>query len=212
MIAPPRPPAHDELEALIEEARARQRRRRLLAAAAVAVLAAGALAVHALAAGGSSSPTASSEPGAPIPFCRSSSLFVGLVDMSSPTGLGRIALKFSNNSGNTCRLEGFPAFTFADGHGTIPFTYAHMGTPQQVDLRSGGAAYAVLAKFRCDLGILRSATRGTVTAGGVLQHLPLPEGPAICKPGIPAEGRTVMVYPFRSSIQAAAESSLAQQP
>lgn len=40
MLAPPRPPAHDELEALIREARARQRRRWFLAAAAI-LLAAG---------------------------------------------------------------------------------------------------------------------------------------------------------------------------
>jgi WD40-like Beta Propeller Repeat len=44
MLAPPRPPAHDELEALIREARQRQRRRRLAGVAAVAVLAAVALA------------------------------------------------------------------------------------------------------------------------------------------------------------------------
>ena len=40
MIAPPRPPSHDELEALIKEARARQLRRRLLGAAGVAIAAA----------------------------------------------------------------------------------------------------------------------------------------------------------------------------
>ena len=37
MIAPPKPPAHDELEALIKEARERQLRRRLLGAAGIAV-------------------------------------------------------------------------------------------------------------------------------------------------------------------------------
>ena len=39
MLAPPRPPAHDDLEALIREARARQRRRWIGAAALVAVVA-----------------------------------------------------------------------------------------------------------------------------------------------------------------------------
>ena len=40
MTAPPKPPPHDELEALIKEARARQLRRRLLGAAGIAVAAA----------------------------------------------------------------------------------------------------------------------------------------------------------------------------
>jgi hypothetical protein len=40
MIAPPRPPSHDELEALIKEVRQRQLRRRLLGAAVVAISAA----------------------------------------------------------------------------------------------------------------------------------------------------------------------------
>jgi hypothetical protein len=37
MIAPPKPPSHDEREALIKEARARQLRRRLLGAASMAM-------------------------------------------------------------------------------------------------------------------------------------------------------------------------------
>jgi hypothetical protein len=52
MIAPPRPPSHDELEALIKEARERQQRRRLIGAASVAVIAAVALGAYALTIGG----------------------------------------------------------------------------------------------------------------------------------------------------------------
>jgi hypothetical protein len=52
MIAPPRPPSPDELEALIKEARARQLRRRLLAAAGVAIAAAVSLGVYAVVTGG----------------------------------------------------------------------------------------------------------------------------------------------------------------
>jgi hypothetical protein len=47
MIAPPRPTSHDELEALIKEARQRQLRRRLVGAAGVAIGAAIALSVYA---------------------------------------------------------------------------------------------------------------------------------------------------------------------
>jgi photosystem II stability/assembly factor-like uncharacterized protein len=52
VIAPPPSPRHDELEALIREARARQRRRRLIGAGAVAVLAAAGLSVWAALPGG----------------------------------------------------------------------------------------------------------------------------------------------------------------
>jgi hypothetical protein len=52
MIAAPRPPSHDELEALIKEARARQRRRRLLGTAGIAIGAAVALSAYAGLTGG----------------------------------------------------------------------------------------------------------------------------------------------------------------
>jgi hypothetical protein len=53
MIAPPKPATHEELEALIREARSRQLRRRLLGAAGVAIGAAIALAAYAFVTGGS---------------------------------------------------------------------------------------------------------------------------------------------------------------
>jgi hypothetical protein len=62
MLAPPRPPAHDQLEALIREARARQRKRWLGAVAVIAVLAGAALAVDSIVPSRSSN-TAPSEGG-----------------------------------------------------------------------------------------------------------------------------------------------------
>ena len=65
MIVAPRPPSHDELEALIKEARERQLRRRLLVAASVAIAGAVGLAVYALTIGGqvAARPTAGATPG-----------------------------------------------------------------------------------------------------------------------------------------------------
>jgi uncharacterized protein DUF4232 len=54
MIAPPRPPSHDALEALIKEARERQLRRRLLGAAGVAIVAALGLSIYAVSIGSGS--------------------------------------------------------------------------------------------------------------------------------------------------------------
>lgn len=55
MIAPPKPPSHDELEALIKEARERQLRRRLFGAAVVAIAAGVGLAMWAALPDGSKS-------------------------------------------------------------------------------------------------------------------------------------------------------------
>jgi hypothetical protein len=75
MIAPPKPQEHEELEALIKEARERQLRRRLLGAAAVAIAAALALGIYAVTFAGNPSRTAGSNAqhgGGSI--CRSSEL------------------------------------------------------------------------------------------------------------------------------------------
>jgi uncharacterized protein DUF4232 len=74
MIAPPKPPPRDELEALIKEARARQLRRRLLGTTGVAVVAAAGLTLYALTNGGSPHRAADSSPGAAITACRSAQL------------------------------------------------------------------------------------------------------------------------------------------
>src|ERR1700758_2425229 len=73
MIAPPKPPAHNELEALIKEARERQLRRRLLGAAGIARAAAVSLGVYAFVTGGkvdriTQEPTNAGPAGAPL--CR----------------------------------------------------------------------------------------------------------------------------------------------
>jgi hypothetical protein len=77
MIAPPRPPSPNELEALIKEARERQLRRRLLGAAGVAIAAALGLAIYASTVGGGAQGgggvTTGPNRGA-APLCRSSQL------------------------------------------------------------------------------------------------------------------------------------------
>jgi hypothetical protein len=104
MIAPPKPPSHDELEALIKEARARQLRRRLLAAAGIALVAALGLAVYAIASGGNqlSRSAAQSRP-ASVPFCRSAQLS-GSTGFQGATGtmLGFVTLR--NEADVACSL------------------------------------------------------------------------------------------------------------
>src|SRR6266566_1896739 len=80
MIAPPKPPPHDDVGALIKEARERQLRRRLLGAAGVAIVAAVGLAVYALTTGGSAqSGLTSGSPHGAAPLCRNSQLSVAAI-------------------------------------------------------------------------------------------------------------------------------------
>jgi hypothetical protein len=113
MIAPPKPPSHDELEALIKEARARQLRRRLLGAAGVAIVAALGLSIYAVVSGGSPSGLAQLRSTAGLatgPRCRSQQLAVGFAFQgTTQTFAGGPTLR--NTSGFTCSLpSGRPEF------------------------------------------------------------------------------------------------------
>jgi hypothetical protein len=104
MIAPPKLPSHDELEALIKETRERQLRRRLLGAAAVAIAAAVGLSVFGLALR-PTGPTArhsTGDVGGP-PLCRASQLSAS----SYWNGAAGTLINFftiANRSGGSCSL------------------------------------------------------------------------------------------------------------
>ncbi len=211
MLAPPKPPSHDELEALIKEARARQLRRRLLGSAGIAIAAALALGIYAAIGSNSASGRTVGRDNAPVAnACRMPSLSVQILDMSNPTGLGRLLLRVTNESPNACVLSGFPVFRFYDRRGAIPFRYDRDGLVRAVVLRPHKSAYTVFRKFRCDIGVTRWATRGTLGLRNDPHTVGFRGGPAICKPGIPAEDRTVLVYPFEPTERLAYETSLAQ--
>ena len=106
MIAPPRPPSHDELEALIKEARERQMRRRFLGAAGVAIAAALGLSVYAFTIGGRVD-NAAQTPGrggrASVPRCLSSQLAVSIGGQGATQMVLGGAL-ITNRSGAACTL------------------------------------------------------------------------------------------------------------
>jgi uncharacterized protein DUF4232 len=107
MIAPPRPPSHDELEALIKEARARQLRRRLLGAAGIAIAAALGLSVYAFATGGSpasiAQPPANGGRAASPPPCSASQLTMSTGGQGSTQMLLGGAV-IANTGGHACTL------------------------------------------------------------------------------------------------------------
>jgi hypothetical protein len=127
MIAPPRPPSHDDLEALIREARARQLRRRLLGAAGVAVAAAIGLSAYALTTGGAGRPAAASGPsGIGAPLCRSSQLSATGPSFVGATGSMIGGVTITNTSRSACF---FPA-----GKPTVHVS--RRGTPLPVHTRT----------------------------------------------------------------------------
>jgi hypothetical protein len=110
MIAPPKPPSHDELEALIKEARERQLRRRLLCAAGAAIAAALGLSVYAFFSGGvrSLGQAQSERGGVGTPLCRSSQL-AATVGFQASTQMLVGAAEIENISGSACLLpRGWP--------------------------------------------------------------------------------------------------------
>jgi Domain of unknown function (DUF4232) len=104
MIAPPKPPSHDELEALIKEARERQLRRRLLGAAGIAIAAALGLAVYAatIGDGGHVKLTGGSATSSP-PLCRASQLSAS-AGLNGATGTMAGVAELTNTGGTTCSL------------------------------------------------------------------------------------------------------------
>jgi hypothetical protein len=108
MIAPPRRPSHDELEALIKEARARQLRRRLLGAAGVAIAAAVGLSAYALTIGnGNHAKVTGGSPSAGPPLCRASQLSA-TAGLSGATGTMDGGASLTNTSATACALPVAP--------------------------------------------------------------------------------------------------------
>jgi hypothetical protein len=107
MIAPPKPPVEDDLEALMKEARARQLRRRLLGAAGVAIAAALALAIYAVTLGSGSSQSVRSAPlgSDGVPLCRSSQISLSYPMLTGLIEQGRTGLfVMANKGGAACSL------------------------------------------------------------------------------------------------------------
>jgi hypothetical protein len=108
MIAPPKPPSHDELELLIKEARERQLRRRLLGAASIAVTAAIGLGSYAFLTGGAVTNVAQppAEGGrASAPLCQSSQLSA-TVGFQGATQTEVGGAEVENVAGRACSLPG----------------------------------------------------------------------------------------------------------
>lgn len=123
MIAPPKPPSPDELEALIGEARDRQRRRRLIGATVIALGTGLSLAFFAVASGGSFLGTIrdSLGLGSGPPACRSSQLKARHLAPGVPAVFNQVSLLgvgitvVANASRAACSLPAAEVSIFSHG-------------------------------------------------------------------------------------------------
>ena len=213
MIAPPRPPSHDELEALIKEARERQLRRRLLGAAGIAIAAAIGLSVFGLTAGTGNRPATGGNlrPRVGLPCGAAGGWRLALHGpWPAPPGEHTAPLRITRVGMRPCALDGYPTVLLLNARGRrLDFRYSHRGdmvvaarSPHIVHVRGGGSAYFLLNKFRCDLRAVSLARWLRVKLPGVRPWLVLrlPRYPMIeyC-PADPAS-RTIAVSPIASRL------------
>ena len=213
MIAPPKPPAPGELEALIKEARARQLRRRFRAAAGVAIVAATGLSVYGVAAGtGQRAATgAVTRPRGVQPCSSAEGWRLALNGVwSEPTGQHTAPLRITRIGAQACALDGYPTVVFLDAwRQRLDFRYSHRGdmvvaprSPRSVEVRGGGSAYFLLNKFRCDIRAVSIARWLRVRLPGVTGWLVLrlSRYPTIEYCPAEAASRTIAVSPIVSRL------------
>jgi hypothetical protein len=218
MIAPPRPPFHDELEALIKEARQRQLRRRLLGAAGVAIAAALGLSIYASLSGGAGGTATASRKRpamAAAPCGVAGGWRLKLEGLwSEPTGQHTAPLAITRTGASACTLAGYPTVSLLDARGhTLGFRYSHRGDlvvathrPRPVRVGRHGSAYFLLNKYRCDIRSLSAARWLRVTLPGVRGSLVLrlPHYPIIDYCPAEPPSRTIAVSPIVGSLAQAA--------
>ena len=181
------------------------------------------LAVIALAGCGGPMATASRSTVNPMPArCGPAVLTLAYGPQLSPmTGEHGVLYELVNHGRLPCVLAGYPDIALYAGGalGTaLAFRYARGGgpyvtsaPPAAVTLRPGHAVWLLVAKYRCDLGIVRNATTIRLILPGapraVFTGRVAPGGAGVsdlsyCRGGPADPGQTVTVSPFESTRRA----------
>ncbi len=141
----------------------------------------------------------------------------GVVPM---TGEHAVLYALVNRGPETCTVRGYPQVILYDAGGrALPFRYADgggayvtSGKPATVVLAHGATAYMLVAKYRCDLGIARTAAtirltmpvgHGQLFAAREPVGVPGPSGLSYCRGGPRDPGQLVTVSPVEPTAQAA---------
>jgi hypothetical protein len=117
--------------------------------------------------------------------CTPGELRLAQVVLPPVTGEHRSFHKLVSHGRRACTLDGYPqirlyahgvalSLRYSRGGGT----YVTRAAPELVTLRPGGAAWFLVAKYRCDLGTIATATSVTVTLSGAATgyRMPAPYG------------------------------------
>jgi hypothetical protein len=125
-----------------------------------------------------------------------------------------------NRGASACTLAGYPDITLQDASGAVlPFHYRHRHSqyvtgagPVTVTLQPGTAAWVLVAKYRCDIGIgTAAAATIRITVPGARRAAParaVSSGDAgvsalsYCRGGTSDPGQTIGVSPFEPTLQA----------
>jgi len=132
------------------------------------------------------------------------------------TGEHAAMYTLTNRGPVTCTVRGYPRVLLYDASGAmLPFRYAAGGgsyvtasKPVTVVLRPRAAAYLLVAKYRCDLGIARTATAIRLSLPGerftwrAAAGVSGPAGLSYCRGGQHDPGQLVTVSPAEPAAQA----------
>ena len=136
------------------------------------------------------------------------------------TGEHAVIYALANRGPATCMVHGYPQVVLYGADGVVlPFRYATGGgayvtssKPVTVVIAPGASAYVLVAKYRCDLGIARTATAIRLTlpaahGAALAQQEPVgisgPAGLSYCRGGPHDPGQLVTVSPAEPTAQAA---------
>jgi len=136
------------------------------------------------------------------------------------TGEHAVLFILANRGPRACTVRGYPRVTLYDADGgVLRFRYADGGGPYvtggkpvTVVLAPKGTAYVLVAKYRCDLGIIAtaatirltlSARNSQVFAAREPVGVPGPPGLSYCSGGPRDPGQLVTVSPVEPTPQAA---------
>ena len=200
------PPPHDESEALIKEARARQLRRRLIGAAVVASAAALGLAVHAVTAGSGAKVDVRRPDASGPPLCRSAQLSTSAGDTAA-AGTVFDPVTVANTSRRACSLPaGVPHVQVVFRGTAVPikqlpwgFGLSGFGTPARPVLKPGRKAFVEISWRDFCPDPAAAPQTGSVTialrfADG-LRTTALQTQPDVPLPGLPGCGEIVRPPP-----------------
>jgi hypothetical protein len=134
------------------------------------------------------------------------------------TGEHAVMYALTNRGSIACTVRGYPRITLFDARGqALPFRYADGGgtyvtsrKPVTVVLRPGASGYIGVAKYRCDLGITRTAAairlalpaRGREFAAREPVGVSGTPGLSYCRGGPHDPGQLVTVSPIERTQQA----------